>query len=96
MDLGSTIKNIRKQRSQTQIEFATLCGITQAYLSKIESNLKDPNLSLITRIAKELNVPVPILFFLSMTEEDIPEEKKQYFMGIGPSMKAFINELFSV
>ena len=36
MDLGITIKNIRKQKKQTQSEFATSCGITQTYLSQID------------------------------------------------------------
>lgn len=96
MDLGSTIKSIRKRRGKTQVEFASQCGITQAYLSKIEGNQKDPNLSLINRISEALQVPVPLLFFLSMTEDDIPEHKRQYFLGLAPSIKAFINELFSV
>jgi transcriptional regulator with XRE-family HTH domain len=96
MDLGTTIKNLRKQRDQTQTEFATLCGITQTYLSQIENNLKDPNLSLIDKIGKALNIPVPILFFLSLNEEDIPENKRQAFMLMGQPIKSFINELFTI
>ena len=66
MDLGKTIKKIRKQKRQTQGEFALSCGITQTYLSQIESNLKEPNLSTLKSISESLNVPLPILFFLSL------------------------------
>jgi len=96
MDLGATIKNLRKQSGQTQTEFATTCGITQTYLSQIENNQKEPNLSVLGEISKQLNIPVPILFFLSLNEEDIPENKRQTFMIMGPPIKSFINELFAV
>jgi transcriptional regulator with XRE-family HTH domain len=96
MDLGTTIKNIRKQKGQTQGEFAALCGITQTYLSQIESNRKEPNLSTLKLISEQLNVPLPILFFLSMTDDDVPSSKRKAFGIIGPSVKSFVNEFFSV
>jgi transcriptional regulator with XRE-family HTH domain len=77
MDLGSIIKDIRKQKGQTQNEFASLCGITQTYLSQIESNSKEPNLSTLKTISNNLNIPLPILFFLSMTEEDVQPNKRE-------------------
>jgi transcriptional regulator with XRE-family HTH domain len=96
MDLGSTIKNLRKQRKQTQDEFATRCGITQTYLSQIENNLKEPNMSVLDEISKQLKIPLPLLFFFSMTDSDIPENKRKDFMTLAPALKSFINELFSV
>lgn len=96
MDLGNVIKNIRKQKGQTQSEFAHACGITQTYLSQIESNLKEPNLSTLKSISENLNVPLPILFFLSMTDEDIHPNKRQAFQIVSPSVKSLVNEFFSV
>jgi len=96
MDLGSTIKNLRKQRKQTQQEFATRCGITQTYLSQIENNLKDPNIGILEEISSQLKVPLPLLFFISMTDSDIPEAKRKDFLTIAPALKSFINELFSI
>jgi transcriptional regulator with XRE-family HTH domain len=96
MDLGTTIKNLRKQGGQTQTEFATICGITQTYLSQIENNQKEPNLSVLAEISKQLNIPVPILFFLSLNEEDVPANKRQTFMIMAQPIKSFINELFSI
>jgi transcriptional regulator with XRE-family HTH domain len=96
MDLGSTIKNIRKQKQQTQGEFAEMCDITQTYLSQIENNLKEPNLSILKVISEQLKVPLPILFFLSMDEEDVPSNKRAAFNLVSPSVKSLVNEFFAV
>jgi XRE family transcriptional regulator, regulator of sulfur utilization len=96
MDLGIVIKNIRKQKGLTQIEFASLCGITQTYLSQIEGNLKEPNLSTLKVISEKLSVPLPILFFLSMTAEDVQPNKRKAFEIVSPSVKSLVNEFFAV
>ncbi|HEY4324357.1 MAG TPA: helix-turn-helix transcriptional regulator [Mucilaginibacter sp.] len=96
MDLGNIIKNMRKQKGLTQIEFASLCGITQTYLSQIEGNLKEPNLSTLKTISEKLSIPLPILFFLSLTEDDIQPDKRKDFENVSPSVKTLVNEFFAV
>lgn len=96
MDLGTTIRNIRKQRRQTQNEFAFSCGITQTYLSQIETNSKEPNLSTLKEISICLDIPLPILFFLSLNNEDVKPEKRDAFNLINPSVKSLVNEFFKV
>ncbi len=46
-------------------------------------------------ISKNLNIPIGILYFLTVSEEDIPEEKKEMFRIIGPSIKQLISQVFS-
>lgn len=96
MDLGIVIKNCRKKKGHTQSEFASLCGITQTYLSQIENNLKEPNLSILKVISEKLDVPLPILFFQSLTKEDIQPNKRKAFNIISPSVKSLLNEFFAV
>lgn len=96
MDLGNVIKKIRKQKVLTQNEFASLCGITQTYLSQIEGNLKEPNLSTLKTISEKLNIPLPILFFLSMNEDDVQPSKRKAFEIVSPSVKSLVNEFFAV
>lgn len=96
MNLGSTIKKIRKEKGLTQKAFALECDITQTYLSQIESNQKEPNLSTLKSISAKLKVPLPILFFLSMTEEDVQPEKRAGFNHLSPSINSFLNEFFKV
>ena len=94
MNLGITIKSIRKQQGLKQNQFAALCDITQAYLSQIENNKKEPNLSTLKVISNNLGTPLPILFFLSIDIDDIAPEKKDAFEIIGPSIKSLINQFF--
>ncbi|PZR02458.1 MAG: transcriptional regulator [Flavobacterium psychrophilum] len=96
MNLGNTIKDIRKHKGYTQGDFAMECGITQTYLSQIENNQKEPNLSVLKKISEKLVVPLPILFFLSITEEDVQQEKREMFNTISPTVKNIINEIFTV
>lgn len=93
MDLGNTIKSIRKQKGIKQNSFAELCDISQTYLSQIENNQKEPNISVLKSICSNLNVSLPILFFLSLDESDVPEKKKQAYAIVGPTVKTLLNEL---
>lgn len=96
MNLGNVIKKMRKQKKQTQSELAILCGITQTYLSQIESNLKEPNLATLKKISENLDIPLPILFFLSLDESDIDPDKRKAFEIINPSVKSLVSEFFTV
>jgi len=96
MNLGVIIKNIRKQKGQTQQQFALNSGITQTYLSQIENNTKEPNLSTLKKISDELELPLPILFFLSLNEEDISPEKREEFEKLNPLVKKIILDFFNV
>ena len=94
MDLGHTIKSIRKQKGLKQNKFAELCKITQSYLSQIENNLKEPNLSTLKIISNNLETPLPILFFLSLDSRDVKPEKAEAFKMIAPSVKSLVNQFF--
>ena len=95
MNLGKTIKTARKQKGLTQSQFAEACDITQAYLSQIENNNKEPNLSTLKNISTHLEVPLPVLFFLALDEEDVQPEKAEAFKLIAPSVRSLLNQFFS-
>lgn len=95
MNIGFVIKDIRKKKSITQNKFAESCNISQTYLSQIENNLKEPNISTLKIIAENLNIPLPVMFFLALDETDIPEGKKEAYNLLSPSVKAMINTFFS-
>lgn len=96
MDLGLAIKSIRKQKGLKQNQFAELCDITPSYLSQIENNNKEPNLSILKIISNKLGTPLPILFFLSLDNDDVKPEKKEAFKMIAPSIKSLVNQFFAV
>ena len=92
MNLGITIKNLRKKKGLKQNQLAQNANITQTYLSQIENNIKEPNLSTLKLISVELGVPMPIIIFLSMDENDIHEQKREIFNLISPTIKSLIEE----
>ena len=94
MNIGTVIKSIRKKKGFTQSFLAERCGITQTYLSQIESNTKEPNISTVKKIADNLEIPMPILFFLSIDAEDITPEKQEAFKMIESSVKSLITNFF--
>lgn len=94
MNLGDTIKEIRKKKNISQKDLAIGCDITQTYLSLIENNKKEPNITLLRAIACFLNIPLPILFFLSLNNEDIPEEKQSSYKLLAPSINSLIETFF--
>lgn len=94
MDIGKTITHLRKSKEITQEELAKKCDISQAYLSQIEKNKKEPNLSKIKEIALALNVPLPVLFFMALENSDVPENKQEMFNVMKPSMSGFFETIF--
>lgn len=93
MNLGETIKLLRKRNGLNQSQLAESCDITVTYLSLIENGKKEPTLSLLKTIANNLQVPLPILLFSALTEDDIPESRKEFFSVIKPSIDYMLQNL---
>lgn len=94
MNLGKAIQHVRKSKNLTQHEFADILQIDQSYLSLIENNKKKPSYKLIERISDVTQYPVPIFFFLSLSEDDIPEGKREFFNLIYPNVKGMLSDIF--
>ncbi|MFF4690485.1 helix-turn-helix domain-containing protein [Streptomyces sp. NPDC001307] len=59
----------RKNGNRSQSAVAGLCGITERYLSLIETGKKTPSPDVLARLARELGVPVSAL----LSDEPLPE-----------------------
>lgn len=94
MDIGSAIRSTRKLRGLKQKELAEFCKISPGFLSQIESNQRDFNLSTLENISQHLNVPLPILFFMALEESDIPIQKKDVFRIISPVFRNLLNDVW--
>ena len=94
MQIGKTIKDLRKKKGLKQIEFAKKCNLSQSYLSLIEKEKKEPTLSMLKQIAAVLETPVPVLVFLSLSEEDIAQSKREAFRTLDPLIKSMITNVF--
>lgn len=53
---GATIKVIRKALGMRQDALAARTGITAAYLSMIENGIRQPDLTVVSKLADELGV----------------------------------------
>jgi XRE family transcriptional regulator, regulator of sulfur utilization len=96
MDLGKEIQKLRKEKSMTQGDFADKCEITQTYLSQIENNQKEPTLSVLKKISEVLQIPLPILFYLSLNVDDVSPDKREAFILLEPSIKSLIRGFFAI
>ncbi len=94
MNLGHTKASIRTAKNLSQVFIAEKANITQAYLSQIENNKKLPNIETLSAISKVLEIPLPIIFFISIDENDLPEKKIEAFKTLQPLINNLIKDLY--
>lgn len=96
MNLGTSIRQLRKGLTPkiSQSDYAISIGITQSYLSHIENGNKEPSIALLKVISEKHDLPMPVLLFMSIDEEDVQPHKLQAFKMIKPSVDALINQVF--
>lgn len=87
MEIGTAIKTIRKKKGLTQKQMGDKCNLSLNAVSNIEKNASFPPKATIERICKVLEIPVSYLLFLSISDEDIPEETKVLFHTLGEPLK---------
>ena len=93
MNLGNAIKTVRKNKGLKQKQFCELIGITQSYLSGIENGNKKPSIDVLEKIAETVNIPIPVLFWFTVSEDDVNERKLEMFKLLKPSVDKLITEL---
>lgn len=66
MNIGKIIREKRKLIGISQGEFAAKVGITQTYLSQIETTSRNPTTKILVNIARELDMSFTYLIFKSI------------------------------
>jgi len=82
MKIGKTLKLIRILKGLKQKELADKLGISPNYLSSVENDKREPSLSFIKLVSKELDVPVSFLFLDNIDEEAMSEEQKVIYQKL--------------
>jgi DNA-binding XRE family transcriptional regulator len=54
--LGQRIRSMRESTGQSQLNLAAAAGISQGYLSQLESDEREPTISIAARLAQALEV----------------------------------------
>ncbi len=93
MKFGNTLKQLRKKKGINQELLAKRIGITQTYLSLLESEQKTPSIKLLNSLSKELDVPASILGYLSLNKEKISTNKIHSFEKLNPLIESLIKQL---
>jgi transcriptional regulator with XRE-family HTH domain len=96
MQLGKVIKQKRKELGLNQVDFSNAVGISQTFLSQIESDKKEPSSKVLTDICKVLDIPKPILMWFALEKTDISEEKREAFNSLKEPVDAFVNDFFKL
>ena len=90
MNIGEAIKKMRASRGLSQKELAEKTGMSANTLCNIEKGYSFPSKDTIKAICDAMDIPVSWLLFSSITEEDVPEDKKAIFNALRePMMKVF-------
>ena len=69
MHIGHVIDNVRRKRGYTQTHLAEKAGITQTFLSLVESGKKEASTKTLESLANALGVPLEVLLLLSLKEK---------------------------
>ena len=94
MSVVSKIRELREKKGLSQAELASRAGLSTTYISMLEGGKKSPTLNSLEKISAALDIPFPILSFLSWSTDDIAPEKRVAFEFIKPSVDAMIEEFF--
>ena len=74
LNIGETIKKLRKEREITQEEFAEMLNISTSYYARIESGIRMPSLELVIQIVELTNYSLDCLIFGESKTEKIKLE----------------------
>lgn len=73
MNLGKAIKLCRTQKNLKQADLADLVQVSVSYISLLEKGKRDPNFSIVQKIAAALNIPISILAFLATENNELSD-----------------------
>lgn len=94
MTLGETIRIERNKMKLTQKEFASKIGISQTSLSQIECSVTYPERNTQNKIEEVFGTPLLFLQFKNISEADVPEDRRELFRALKPTIDDLINQLF--
>lgn len=76
MKIGKTLKALRLKRNMTLDCVAGATNLSVSYISCLERDKRNINFSTLGKVAKALNTPLPIIVFLSASDDDLNNQDK--------------------
>jgi transcriptional regulator with XRE-family HTH domain len=93
MNLGKTIRDIRKRQGLKQEELAAAAAISRTSLSQIENGSARPSDDTLKRLCAALNVPESLVYIHSFEKEDVPESKRALYDQLFPVIQDMIQRV---
>lgn len=81
VSLGEAIRNLRKASGLTQKGLAGMVGVNPTYLSHVETGRREPSVTLLRALARELTVP-PGIFLAILLSADLPPRRQEEYRAI--------------
>ena len=81
VSLGQAIRRLRRAAGLSQRELADRLGVDASHLCRVETDRREPSLSLLRGISSELDVPVGLLLGTVLVIE-LPEESRQEYGSV--------------
>lgn len=95
MDIGTTLRELRRRKNLTQTELGdALGGVAQTYLSEIEVNKKEPSPEMLRKICAFYGIPVAVVIWQSTGEKDINKKKLKAWKLIKPNVDELLKTFF--
>lgn len=82
MNIGQSIREIRKSKGLNQKQLSAQCGMSFNALCQIETGRTLPQRETLNKICVVLNVPVSYIYFNSLDEKDVQESKIPVFKAL--------------
>lgn len=93
MNHSKLIKILKDKYELNGKELAEKIGVSEVHISLLSQGKRSASSTLLERISYEFRIPVPILMWHTLTEDDIMPNKVQAFRLIKPSVDKLIDEL---
>lgn len=90
MEIGKAVKILRKNIGLKQFELAALIGISNNAISQIETNRVIPNKTTIKKLVEVLKVPMSLMLWLSIEDEDFGTTNKLVFNSVNKFLTILI------
>lgn len=93
--LGKIIKQYRKEKGYTQFEMAEKIGVSEFYISALETGSRKPSRETLIKLSNEMNMPIEKLLELKTEQsiklasdelyariESLPKDKQKHIINI--------------
>lgn len=94
MDLGKAIKLLLEKKGMTQKQLATETQLSPTSISLLMKGHTQPRKETLEQVAKALGVKPEFLLLLSLSKDDVPDDKRALYDLVWPQIETTFMNLF--